>query len=129
MTPVNRTLAKGNSDSSDFHPPEPGSIYQPISIVIIACLVHVRFILLRRSACHFLARLERVGKLRYDLNLYPRLSISAGSSSVFKRAFVTTWSPFRDDGDGYRSHYIEVATMGALSQLIHIQRYGPFLFC
>ena len=120
MTPVNRTLAKGNNDSSDFHPPEPGSIYRPISIVIIARLVHVRFILLRRSACHFLARLGRVGKLRYDLNLY---SLSRPALLLYLREPLSRLgTPFRDDGNGYRSHYIEVATMGVLSpQLIHIQ--------
>ena len=40
---VNQRLAKGKNDSSDSHSPDPGSIYQLISIVIVSRLVQIRF--------------------------------------------------------------------------------------
>jgi len=119
-------LAKGNNDSGDFHPPGLSSIYQLIVMAVIACFVHPPFVLRDIS----LARLGRVGKLRYGLYLYPYLPISFYRSLVLGGVLNAT---------GNLSVAIELVTAASASRKllqcapravneIHVQSF-PILQC
>ena len=84
-------------------------MYQPISIVLIACLIHVRFALPWRLACHFTGASEK--------RRQTPMRLESPSTSTSPLALPCTQTSFERDRESFSATIESVTTAAALLKL------------